>query len=91
MGSLHSIGAPIHIYPLFENGFRAHCGQSIQENNKESAELYAEFAKVAEQHNIAWNYGTAETAESIGTVSKKNRMICFPCPHQTPLPFRLPR
>jgi acetyl-CoA acetyltransferase len=81
LGAIHSIGAPIHVYPLFENGLRAHRRQSIPQNNKESAELYAEFAKVAEQNPLAWNYGKpAETAESIGTVTKRNRMICFPYP-----------
>jgi hypothetical protein len=42
--------------------------------------MYAEFAKVAEKNPLAWNYGQpAATEEIIGTVSKKNRMICFPC------------
>lgn len=81
LGAIHSIGAPIHVYPLFENGFRAHRGQSIQQNNNESAQMYAEFAQVAEQNPHAWTYGKpAETAESIGTVTKRNRMICFPYP-----------
>ncbi|KAK5219841.1 hypothetical protein LTR47_011356 [Exophiala xenobiotica] len=81
LGGTHNIGAPIHVYPLFENGFRAHRGQSIQQNTQESAELYAEFAKVAEQNPFSWGFGKpAETAESIGTVNKKNRMICFPYP-----------
>ena len=79
MGGLHDIGAPIHIYPLYENGFRAHRGQSIDENNEESAKLYAYFADVAEGNEYAWNYGKKETEKSIGTVSQKNRMICFPC------------
>lgn len=80
LGAAHSIGAPIHIYPLYENGFRAHRGQSIQENNRESAALYGAFAKVAETNQYAWNYGKpAKTAETIGTVTKQNRMICFPC------------
>jgi hypothetical protein len=80
VGTLHSIGLPIHLYPLYENAFRAHRRQSIQENNLESAELYGDFAKVAEQNPLAWNYGQpAATEKDIGTVSKKNRMICFPC------------
>ncbi|RQM07246.1 hypothetical protein DH86_00000937, partial [Scytalidium sp. 3C] len=62
------------------NGFRAHRGQSIEENNKESARLYAEFAKVAERNPQAWNYGSSQTEETIGTVTKRNRMICFPYP-----------
>ena len=80
IGSRHSIGNPIHIYPLYENAYRAHHNQSIAENQKESAAMYAEFAKVAEQNEYAWSRGrSAETAEGIGAVSKKNRMICFPC------------
>ena len=52
----------------------------MQENNDESAQLYANFAKVAEQNLLAWNYGQpAATKETIGTVTKKNRIICYPC------------
>ncbi|KAE8443424.1 hypothetical protein EG329_001905 [Mollisiaceae sp. DMI_Dod_QoI] len=81
LGTLHSIGLPIHIYPLYENGFRAHQGQSVEQNNKESAELYADFAKVAEKNELAWNYGQpAVTEDVISTISKRNRMICFPYP-----------
>ncbi|TVY85952.1 hypothetical protein LAWI1_G006898, partial [Lachnellula willkommii] len=81
MATLHSLGLPIHVYPLYENAFRAHRGQSISENHQESARLYADFAKVAEKMPVAWNYGQpAATVDAIGTVSKKNRMICFPYP-----------
>ena len=72
----------MHIYPLYENGFRAHRGQSIEHNNIESAHLYAEFAKIAENNTYSWNYGQpAATEETIGTITDKNRMICFPCTH----------
>ncbi|KAE9982254.1 hypothetical protein EG328_011050 [Venturia inaequalis] len=81
LGAVHSIGAPIHVYPLYENAFRAHRGQSIQQNHAESVKLYGDFAKVAEKNPLAWNYGKPpETEASIGTVAKKNRMICFPYP-----------
>ncbi|OWP00589.1 hypothetical protein B2J93_6026 [Marssonina coronariae] len=81
IGTHHSVGLPIHVYPLYENGFRAHRGQSIRENHRESAELYAEFARVAEANPLAWSYGQpAATADFIGTVCRKNRMICFPYP-----------
>ncbi|ETI27903.1 hypothetical protein G647_00352 [Cladophialophora carrionii CBS 160.54] len=81
IGAVHSIGAPIHVYPLFENGFRAYRKQSIAANHEESAQLYAEFAKVAEKQPYAWNYGKpAASKEVIGTVTKRNRMICFPYP-----------
>jgi len=80
LGAMHGIGAPIHVYPLYENAFRAHRKQSLEQNNNESAALYAEFAKVAERQPYSWNYKKpVATADFIGTVSKLNRMICFPC------------
>lgn len=80
IGGIHSIGAPIHVYPLYENGFRARRNQSVKENNQESAEMYAQFSQVAAQHEYAWSHGRpADSAEAIGTVSEKNRMICYPC------------
>jgi hypothetical protein len=80
-GTTHSTGLPIHVYPLYENGFRAFRGQSMEQNNKESADLYAEFARVAENNPAAWNYGQkSATEESIRTVTKRNRMICLPYP-----------
>lgn len=51
----------------------------MQENHRESARLYAEFARVAERNEVAWNQGNANGEEVIGTVSKRNRMICYPC------------
>lgn len=80
LGAIHKIGAPIHVYPLYENAFRAHRGQSLQANNEESAELYAEFSKVASTHDYAWNQGKHHDAKTIGTVNAKNRMICSPYP-----------
>jgi hypothetical protein len=37
LGSKHHIANPIHIYPLYENGFRAFRQQSVVDNHKESA------------------------------------------------------
>ena len=80
IGAIHSIGAPIQVYPLFENAFRAHHGQTIAQNHDESAQLYADFAKVAEKQPYAWSYDKpAASKETISTVTKRNRMICFPC------------
>lgn len=81
LGALHRIGAPIHVYPLYENAWRQRRGQSLQENNTESAELYAAFARTASSHPSSWNYGKAPaTASFIGSPSKGNRMICTPYP-----------
>ncbi|PSN63113.1 hypothetical protein BS50DRAFT_530735 [Corynespora cassiicola Philippines] len=80
LGAIHQIGAPIHVYPLYENAFRAHRGQSIKANHEESAKLYAEFSKVAERQPYAWNHGRSDDETTIATIGKKNRMICFPYP-----------
>jgi hypothetical protein len=80
LGGIHGIGAPIHVYPLYENGFRAARKQSMAENSGESGKLYADFAQVAAKNPVAWNYGKPPATEaSIKTVSKNNRMICYPC------------
>ncbi|KAL4807029.1 hypothetical protein BDV18DRAFT_136694 [Aspergillus unguis] len=81
LGSRHFLGAPIQIYPLYEAAYRAHHQQKLSDNHRESAELYADFAQVAAKSPYSWAYGqTPETAESIGTVTKRNRMICSPYP-----------
>lgn len=51
----------------------------MKENHKESAKLYAEFSAVAEKQKYSWNYGRRDDENTIGTISKKNRMICTPC------------
>ncbi|KAK4948152.1 hypothetical protein LTR10_013206 [Elasticomyces elasticus] len=81
IGATHSIGEPIQVYPLFEAGFRAHRGQTLRENDEESARLYAEFAEVAATQPYSWNYGKPpKSDEEIRTVTKRNRMICLPYP-----------
>ncbi|EED23569.1 conserved hypothetical protein [Talaromyces stipitatus ATCC 10500] len=80
-GSTHMMGAPIQIYPLYENGLRVRRGQSFNDNNNESATLYARFSEIASNHPFAWNYGKPPMdAKEIGTISKTNRMICYPYP-----------
>ncbi|KAI5358138.1 Putative thiolase-like protein type 1, additional [Septoria linicola] len=80
-GAKHGCGNPIQLYPLYENAFRAHRGQSITANHQESAEMYADFAAIASQNENAWSYPShPETQSSIATISSKNRMICFPYP-----------
>ncbi|KAL3965317.1 hypothetical protein ACCO45_002321 [Purpureocillium lilacinum] len=80
-GTRHSMGLPIHVYPLYENCRRAHRKQTYQQNSHESACMYADFDKIASGNEFSWNAGEpVKSAEFIGTVSKKNRMICDPYP-----------
>lgn len=44
--------------------------------------MYADFDRIACKHEHSWRYGhKPRDAESIGTVTKRNRMICSPCEH----------
>lgn len=79
-GTLHSMGLPIHVYPLYENARRAHRRQSAAENNIESAKMYAAFDGISSINPYSWNFeATPKTAEQIGSPSQKNRIICDPC------------
>ncbi|KAF2831535.1 hypothetical protein CC86DRAFT_402056 [Ophiobolus disseminans] len=80
LGAIHQIGAPIHVYPLYENAFRAHRGQSLKANHDEGTKLYAEFSKVAEHNEYAWGQGKYDNEDVIGKVGGRNRMICYPYP-----------
>ena len=70
--------APVQLYPFYENALRASRSQTYAENELESAELYAEFARNASKLPAAWNYGSVKTREEI-MWNDKNRMICYPC------------
>ncbi|GAD94934.1 thiolase [Paecilomyces variotii No. 5] len=81
IGTKHGVSQPIHVYPMYENGLRAHTKQTYQENSIESAKLYAAFSEIASKHHAAWNYGKPPTsAEEILHAEGKNRMICTPYP-----------
>lgn len=75
---IHGLGAPIQIYALYENAFRAKLGQSFSDNHDESAQMYAEFAEISSKNPNSWHYGQADSKEKIGTITKNNRPICLP-------------
>jgi hypothetical protein len=65
---------------MYEAALRAHRGQSLAENHRESSELYEEYSRVAAKNPIAWTHGKEpDTADTIGKITKRNRMICLPC------------
>ncbi|CRL29836.1 Thiolase-like [Penicillium camemberti] len=81
IGRAHRVGVPMHVYPMYENALRWHRGQSPLENLEESSSLYGQFADIASKHPMAWNSGKSpKTAKEIGSITKNNRMICFPYP-----------
>ncbi|KND95327.1 hypothetical protein TOPH_00007 [Tolypocladium ophioglossoides CBS 100239] len=80
-GTLHSMGLPIHVYPLYENSRRASLRQTAQQNSHESATMYAAFDEIATKNKYSWSYGQPiKSAEHIGSVSTRSRMICEPYP-----------
>lgn len=77
----HGITKPIQFYPLFELAHRKYTGKTQAQAQRESAEIYAEFSKIAQTNEGAWSYGDgAMTAEQIAKVGPDNRMICYPYP-----------
>ncbi|KAL2699355.1 hypothetical protein AAEP93_009330 [Penicillium crustosum] len=81
IGRTHRVGVPMHVYPMYENALRWQRGQSPLENLEESASLYGRFAEIASKHPMAWSSGKSpKTAKEIGSITKNNRMICFPYP-----------
>lgn len=76
----HGLTKPIQFYPMFALALRKALGKSQKEAHQEAAEIYAEFSKIAQTNEGAWFYGDgAKSAEEIATVTKDNRMICYPC------------
>jgi acetyl-CoA C-acetyltransferase len=73
----HEMRAPIMMYPMVENGIRAHRGRSVAAHQQAIGRLLAGFARVAAANPLAARregYG----AEEIATVSADNRYIGYP-------------
>ncbi|HEX7036680.1 MAG TPA: acetyl-CoA acetyltransferase [Pseudomonadales bacterium] len=73
------IGAPIQLYPLFENALRHQRGESIEAHLVRISELWAGFSRVASQNPHAW-LREPRSAEEIRTISPQNRPVSFPYP-----------
>lgn len=70
---------PSHLYPLYETALQGRRGQNPVQANRQSAELWAEFADVAADNPYAW-LRHRPSAEDIGTVTESNRIISWPYP-----------
>jgi len=68
---------PVEVYPLFENARRARRGWSLDQQREHLGELWASFARVAQDNSYAW-IRTAPTASDIVTPSAANRVIASP-------------
>src|SRR5215469_529027 len=73
----HGAKLPIHIYPMFENAYRARNRWSLADHRKRMGEICAAMTAVAAQNPYAW-FPKRRTASEITTVTPDNRIICFP-------------
>jgi acetyl-CoA C-acetyltransferase len=73
----HEMRAPIYMYPMVENGIRAHRGRDVGAHQKAIGRLLEGFARVAAANPLAARR-EGYSAEEIATVSLDNRYIGFP-------------
>lgn len=75
----HGLSMPPEAYPLFENAGRVARGESLDEAQRWSADVWAGFSEIAVRNRHAW-FKQTRTADEIRTVGTANRMIAFPYP-----------
>lgn len=73
------LGAPIQLYPIFENALRYSRHESVPNHLKRISELWSRFSDVASHNPHAW-LREPHTAEEIRTPSATNRPVSFPYP-----------
>ncbi len=79
LGYAQSYGlvAPVDVYPLYENALRAQLGQTFDEAQAESGEIWSRFSQVAAANENAWIRKPVDAA-TVVTASESNRPIAFP-------------
>lgn len=73
----YGLVTPTDIYPLYENATRAAWGQSLDEAQRESAEMWSLMSDVAARNDHAW-LRKPLSPDDILTTSADNRPIAFP-------------
>ena len=73
----HGLSAPVDVYPLYENATRAAWGESLEDAQFESAEIWSRFSEVAAENPGAWIRKPASPADILD-VNERNRPIAFP-------------
>lgn len=68
---------PAQVYPFYEMATQAEWGQTPEQANQDSADLWARYASVAAQNEFAW-LRSAPDAQAIADVSADNRLINWP-------------
>lgn len=73
----YGLTAPVDVYPLYENAGRAAYGQTLDEAQRESAEIWSRFSRIADANPDAWVH-RPHSAEAIMTPGADNRPITHP-------------
>lgn len=73
----HGLAAPVDVYPLYENATRAAWGESLEDAQFESAEIWSRFSEVAAANDGAWIRKAVTPADILRT-DDRNRPIAFP-------------
>jgi acetyl-CoA C-acetyltransferase len=73
----HGLAAPVHVYPLIENAFRARHGRALDAHRARLGALFAPFTQVAERNPYAW-FPVRRSAEELVRETPRNRMIAYP-------------
>ncbi|MEQ8312091.1 MAG: acetyl-CoA acetyltransferase [Sphingopyxis sp.] len=73
----HGLAAPVDVYPLYENATRAAWGESLEDAQFESAEIWSRFSEVAAANDGAWIRKPVSPADIL-RVDERNRPIAFP-------------
>jgi acetyl-CoA C-acetyltransferase len=73
------IRMPVQVYPMLETALRAAAGESFDEHQQKTSELWSRFSSVAAKNPYAWLQRELTAAE-IRTPGPTNRMIGLPYP-----------
>lgn len=73
----YGLTTALDLYPLYENATRAAYGQTLDEAQLESGEIWKRFSDVAAENDGAW-IRDPKTVDEIITPSASNRLITFP-------------
>ncbi|WP_342244609.1 hypothetical protein [Pseudomonas sp. OTU5201] len=68
---------PTQVYPLYENATRHAWGQTLEQAQRESAQIWSQNADAASGNSAAW-LGKPHSADQIMENSDSNRMIAYP-------------
>ncbi len=77
MAAALGVSRPVSVYPMYDAATAANWGQTPQQAQTESGEIWARYAAVAADNPTSWTK-QAITAEAIVTPAADNRLIAWP-------------